>query len=377
MSAVRLLALIEARSITGPAKNLLDFAGQARGFGVETVIGAFVRGEESNSFLETAARQSIPLYTIREKGRFDGAVFRSLTTLVRSLEPDVIQTHAVKSHFLARAAGLAYSFPWVAFHHGYTWPDLRMRLYNELDHWSLRAATKVLTVNLCFRQQLLDKGVPAERIEVIHNAIRRDWGREARAPEAAARLRAEMGIPAERRVILMVGRLSKEKNHLGLMHAFSRLPLRLAPHLVIVGEGPERGPIERFIAANGLAASVTLTGQRTSAEPYYGIADAAVLSSWSEGSPNALLEAMAASVPVVATAVGGVLEIAEDGETALLVRPGDEDAMAAALERILSDKALSNRLASRARQAVNDRFTPEERVRRLAGIYRQVSDLKK
>jgi glycosyltransferase involved in cell wall biosynthesis len=377
MSIVRLLAIIEANSITGPAKNLLDFAEQGRGFGVETIVGAFVRGEGPNTFLEAAARQSISLHTIAEKSRFDSAGLRGLSVLVRQLEPDVIQTHAVKSHFLTRAAGIASSIPWVAFHHGYTWPDLRMRFYNELDRWSLRAATKVLTVSLPFRRQLLSKGVSAERIEVIHNSIRSDWGVEARTVATAERLRAKLGIPHERRVVLTVGRLSKEKNHLGLLASFKRLPPHLAAHLVIVGEGPERGAIEQFIADNDLTASVTLTGQQRSAEPYYGIADAAVLSSWSEGSPNALLEAMVAGVPVVATAVGGVPEIVEDSETALLVSPGDYGAMAGAIERVLTDHLFGKMLASRARQVAIDRFTPSARARRLATIYRDLSALRK
>src|SRR5690349_9791458 len=272
MKSLRLLAIIEARSITGPAKNLIEFARLARSSGIETVIATFVRGEESNLFLETAVRESIRIHPIHERGRFDRSVLQSLTELAAEVKPDVLQTHAVKSHFLARAAGFPSRIPWVAFHHGYTWPNWEMRLYNQLDRWSLRGAARVLTVSLAFRRQLQEKGVAAERIEVVHNAIRPDWASEARKPETAARLRASMNIGQDRAVILIVGRLSKEKDHLGLIDAFSRLPSRLSPHLVIAGDGPERKRIERRIETLGLAASVTLTGQRDSAEPYYGIA---------------------------------------------------------------------------------------------------------
>ncbi len=111
--------------------------------------------------------------------------------------------------------------------------------------------------------------------------------------------------------MLIVGRLSKEKDHLTLIRALSRLQSRIDPHLLIVGEGPNRSSIEQEIARLGLAEQVTLTGHQPSAEPYYRIADLAVLSSLSEGSPNALLEAMAAGVPAVATAVGGIPEIVQ------------------------------------------------------------------
>ena len=91
-----------------------------------------------------------------------------------------------------------------------------------------------------------------------------------------------------------------------MLEAIARLRPELNPYLMIVGEGPERPRIEQRIRSLNLAASVKLTGQQDSAEPYYGIAQVAVLSSLSEGSPNALLEAMAAGVPVVATRVGGI-----------------------------------------------------------------------
>ncbi|MGA2184822.1 MAG: glycosyltransferase family 4 protein [Bryobacteraceae bacterium] len=372
MKPLRLLAIIEARTLTGPAKNLLEFARRAKAHGVETSIATFTRGEDSNFFVQTARRDSIPVFTIPERGRFDRVVIRTLTELVSVLQPDVIQTHAVKSHFLARLAGLPKRAPWVAWHHGYTWPDLRARLYNHLDRWSLRDAAKVLTVSGPFQRELQARGVPAERIEIVHNAVQTDWAAEARNPENAAALRAEMNIAPGRDVVLVVGRLSREKDHLALLDALDLLRKRFSPYLVIVGDGPERSRIEKRIAALGLAGDVTLTGQQSSAEPYYGIANLAVLSSRTEGSPNAVLEAMAAGVPLVATAVGGVPEIATHGETALLVKPGDAHALAEAMGRLLEDRQLASGLAARARQLVRERYAPEERTKRLVEIYRGV-----
>ena len=117
------------------------------------------------------------------------------------------------------------------------------------------------------------------------------------------------------------------------------------------------------------AKSVTLTGQVASAEPYYGIADLAVLSSLSEGSPNALLEAMAARVPVVATAVGGIPEIVSDRESALLVPPRNPEALCRAMRELLENDALAGGLAARASELILTRHTPEARSRRLVEIY--------
>jgi len=140
-------------------------------------------------------------------------------------------------------------------------------------------------------------------------------------------------------------------------------------HLLIVGEGPERARIEASIRDLGLSQVVTLTGQVPSAEPFYAIADLAVLSSLSEGSPNALLEAMAARVPVVATAVGGIPAIVSDRESALLVAPRNPDALYGAMRELLANEALARDLAARAYELILTRHAPEIRTRRLVEIY--------
>jgi glycosyltransferase involved in cell wall biosynthesis len=373
---LRVLAVLEATTVTGPAKNLLEFAriaGEDR-FDppVELSIATFRREGDSRVFLDAAADAGIPVHSIPERGRFDRAVIPHLRSLAGELAPDVIQTHAVKSHMLVRSSGLHRSLPWVAFHHGYTWPDLRARVYNQLDRWSLRAARRVVTVSLPFRRELTSYGVPANRITVLHNAIDPGWA--ASTAESSAALRTELGIAADRQVILIVGRLSREKDHLTLLDAVEsiRKEGRVAPHLLIVGEGPERPRIEERIRALRLNAHVTMTGQVPSARPYYGIADVAVLSSLSEGSPNALLEAMAARVPAVATAVGGVPEIVTDRESALLIAPGDGEAMARALTAALTDRDLADSLRTNAYRLVEERYSPERRVRALGEIYREV-----
>jgi glycosyltransferase involved in cell wall biosynthesis len=174
-------------------------------------------------------------------------------------------------------------------------------------------------------------------------------------------------------VALIVGRLSLEKDHLSLLRAVKQVRERHALHLVIVGDGPERPRIEAVVRELGIQDAVTLTGQQRSAEPFYGIADVAVLASRTEGSPNALLEAMAAGVPAVATTVGGIPEIATDGETALLVPPGDAAAIASALLAMFAEQgALAHRLTASAQDRIKSEFLPARRVARLGDVYREL-----
>jgi len=365
MTPLRILAIIEAHSITGPAKNLLEFARRAASEQISTTIATFTRNNTENQFTKTVREAGIALETIPERGPFDPATLRSLRALIARVRPDIIQTHAVKSHFLARSAALHQTAPWVAFHHGYTWPTFKARAYNQLDRWSLRSARQILTVSRPFRDELVAFGVRPDRIEIVHNAIPADWGSNALPPDTAS-------IAPGKKVVLIVGRLSREKDHLTLLEAIHRLPPAIRPHLVMVGDGPERPRIEQKIARLEMRDSVTLTGHQASAEPWYRIADIAVLSSLSEGSPNALLEAMATSVPVVATGVGGIPEIVTHEESALLVAPSDAPSMTAALERLLTNPELADRLKTRASQLILERHQPDARMRKLAAIYRQL-----
>jgi len=372
-SSLRLLAVIEATSITGPAKNLLEFCRHAPAHHIEVQLATFVRGEGGNVFVDRVRELGIPIHLIPESGAFDRSAIARLVAVVDQVRPTVLQTHAVKSHFLARLAGLPKRYPWVAFHHGYTWTSWKTRIYNEFDRFSLRAARRVLTVSKPFRDELVSKGVPAKRIQVLHNAIPVGWGLAGRNTESAVALRQQYGIPETAKVVLIVGRLSLEKDHIALLKAVAQLSGGQKPHVLIVGDGPERAAIEQSAQSLGIKDRVILAGQQKTAEPFYGIADIAVLSSRTEGSPNALLEAMSAGVPAVATRVGGVPEIATDGETAMLVAPGDVAALGLALERYIGDPRFAETIAERAQHLVSIAFSPEDRVNRLVQLYQDVS----
>jgi len=376
MSPVRLLAILEAESLTGPAKNLLQFAQLARSGlfnpGFDVVMAVFVRDGRRNALLEIAPRAGVRVAVLTEQRRFDYSVLRTLRELVEKIAPDLIETHAVKSHCLIRLAGLHRRVPWVAFHHGYTSPDWRMRLYNLLDYWSLHAASCVLTVCAPFRNELIRRRVPPQRIEVVHNTIDPNWGTRECSLEVVSTLRAKLGIEASKKIVIAVGRLSREKDHINLLRAF-RIMVSARPQLpvclLIVGEGPERPKIEWATRTLGLNGVVTLTGYVPDPVPLYSIADLAVLPSRSEGSPNALLEAMATRVPVVATAVGGIPEILTNGENGLLVAPDNPCELAEAMTILLMDGHLRHQIAARAYEHMIARFSPQARAKTLARIY--------
>jgi glycosyltransferase involved in cell wall biosynthesis len=286
-----------------------------------------------------------------------------------------VVSHSVKSHFVLWRSRVWQKYPWVAFHHGYTTTDRKMRVYNRVDRWSLPAADRLITVCHAFAQELASgTGVPLENISVLHNSIR------PQPPATAAEvqeLRSRFGIANDERIVLAVGRLSKEKAHIDLLAAFNRLREtnpEINCKLIIVGEGPERGRLEAAAESFSRKANVIFAGQVSDVRPFYAAADVLALPSYSEGSPNVLLEAMAAEIPVVATRVGGVPEIVEDNVSALLVAANDSSSMAAAIARVLTDNALAQTLTANAATLVATRYAPENHVRSLMHIYREVID---
>jgi glycosyltransferase involved in cell wall biosynthesis len=214
-----------------------------------------------------------------------------------------------------------------------------------------------------------------EKIAVLHNAVKLPTAGHGTDAIRFQAIREQLGIRPMDRVLLAIGRLSKEKAHTDLVAALARL-LQLKPdlrvQLVILGEGPERAAIEESVRAAGLQDVVKMPGHVNDVSGYYRMADLMVISSVSEGSPNVLLEAMAAGVPVVATAVGGIPEIARDQEQALLVPPRDPAAMARAIDVLLSSPETTDKLVTAARSLAATRYSPGQRAQELVALYRSV-----
>jgi glycosyltransferase involved in cell wall biosynthesis len=375
---IRVVSIMEAQFVTGPAKNLLAFAQRARSAppglpSVDLSIVTYHRGAETkpsdNPFIAAAEKASAAVEVIYERRRFDPTVLPQIAAALQRRQPMIVQTHNVKSHFLMRYSGLWRKYRWIAFHHGYTSTDLKMRLYNQLDRWSLRKAAHLVTVCGPFQRQLEERGVDAGRITIQHNAIRPF---EPISEEKSRAVREALNCAKDTPVLLMVSRLSHEKGHLDFLQALALLKRRgMKFHAVIVGEGPERRPIESLRERLQLTADVKLVGQQNDVRPYYGVATLYVMPSHSEGSPNALLEAMAAGVPVVASAVGGIPEIVTSGTTGMLVPLRNSEALADALEQLLKDPSKAARLAENA-SCETKKSTYEAYHRALTAIYQRV-----
>src|ERR1700676_5088634 len=226
--SIRVLAMLEATSVSGSAKAVLEFAREAsrkqsESIKIDVTILTFSRSRAENKLTEAIRNAGIELDVVSENGLFDRGIIPQLQVLTRMRRPHLIWSNAVKSHFLVPFAGLNRSAKWVAFHHGYTAENTKVRLYNQLDRWSLRKADRVITVCRPFAGELQSRGVSPDRICVQHMPIRPF---EPVLPEQVASLRKQLAIADDARVLLSVGRLSLEKGHSDLIRAFHLLRQR-------------------------------------------------------------------------------------------------------------------------------------------------------
>jgi glycosyltransferase involved in cell wall biosynthesis len=209
-----------------------------------------------------------------------------------------------------------------------------------------------------------EERVPERKISMVPNFI------EAGAfdqPAAATRQawRAQRGIPDGALVLGSVGRLAAVKDNATFLKAAARVP---GVHVVLVGDGPERAMLEGLAQALGLRDRVHFTGEQPNRPNLHHYFDVSVLCSLSEGFPNAMLEAMAAARPMVATPVGGVTDALVDGENGLLFPPGDVGALTAALMR-LAEAPLRDRLGRAARDTASREYGELPVMQRLASLY--------
>jgi glycosyltransferase involved in cell wall biosynthesis len=279
-----------------------------------------------------ARSEGIPIESL-ELRRSVGDIPRifGLARMVRAWKPDVLHSHMVHANLLARALRPIARVP-----------ALVSTIHSIYEGGRLRMAASRLTSGLVDRFTIISRlaaeryvsigAVPARRLQVVPNAV--DTDRFRKLPQARASIRKELGL-GEEFLWIAVGRFEEAKDYPTMIAGFARLAAtRPGSRLLLVGKGSLRGDVEQGVQANGLQDQVRFLGVRRDVPELMSAADGYLLSSAWEGMPVVLLEAAAAELPVVATRVGGVAEVVEDGTTGVLVPPGDPAALAAAMERI-------------------------------------------
>lgn len=306
----------------------------------------------------SVARLAVPIHPVR-----DAASFCGLVGALRELGPDLVLAHTAKAGILGRAAAAVLGIPAVFTPHGWAISDRisrrQGRIFTMLEKAAALATARIVNVCEFERRLALEHGIaPREKMAVVYNGLR----------DIPAYLLAR---PAEQPArLVMVARMAPPKDHTTLLRALAGLS-EMNWTLDLIGDGPLAPAIRATAGALGLAARVRFHGFQSEISSHLAAAQALVLCSRFEAFPYAILEAMRAGLPVVASCVGGIPEAVQDGVTGLLAPAENPEALRDCLARLIADPARRAQYGAAGRERFLARFTLDRMIGDTVRVYRE------
>jgi glycosyltransferase involved in cell wall biosynthesis len=372
---VRVLELRSVRGTGGgPEKTILLSARDADRQQVATTV-CYIRDERDDIFAvdRRAASMGIDYVEIRERQSFDFGAWSKVRRLVRDRRVDIVHAHEYKTDLLAWWLALVEGVIPLSTVHGWsgeTWRELF--LYYPADRLVLTRFPKVIAVSSEIRGRLIRAGVPSERIATVLNAIDHRLFQRDRLREASHR--HALGFDAGDVVIGTVGRLEPGKGLEMLLDAVAAVrTTHTGVRLAIVGDGSLRSALEERAHSLFPDGVCVFLGHQADVIATHHAFDLFVHPSDHEGTPNAVLEAMALETPTVATDAGGTSELMHDGVHGLIVPCRDRAALAEAMVKALIDRPAALARAAAARRRVEQTLSFESRMHTMQQIYHQLA----
>jgi lipopolysaccharide/colanic/teichoic acid biosynthesis glycosyltransferase/glycosyltransferase involved in cell wall biosynthesis len=380
---VKVLRVIARLNVGGPAIHVINLT---RGLDPTRFDSTLVTGTENpgeGSMLDLAIERGVEPVVIPEivgqltlKPR-DLKALIALYRLIRRERPQIVHTHAAKPGVLGRVAARLAGVPVVVhtFHghilRGYYGTAMSWLLC-RMERMLAGLSDRIIAVSEQVKQDLVRYGVARpEKICVIPLGLELDAFLDSQAHRGA--FRRELGIGDDVPLVGIVGRIFPIKNHRLFLEAAARVAGKEpTARFVVVGDGTLRSEMEALGRQLDLGARITFTGWRRDLPRVYADLDVLVVSSDNEGTPVSAIEAMASGCPIVATRVGGLPDLVEDGTIGHLVPPGDAEAMAEGILGLLRDEDRARRMGSSARERVQDRYRAERLCRDIETLYAEL-----
>lgn len=379
-----ILRIITRLNVGGPAQHVAFLVGGLNNglFQSKLAFGVVDRDEGDMSYL---ARENGIAFTeiacLKNEAGVVGNLkaFLQLYRLIRKEMPDFVHLHLLKARFLGGLAAKAAGVPVVletlhgdlfTGYYGFFKTQAILMAERILGHL---VVDRVLAVSETVKKHILHLRIAsAEKVEVIPLGL--ELKKFMHRPTLPGKLREELGIQGSNQLVGMVGRIVPIKGHRYFLQA-AREVLRVQPKtsFVLVGDGVLRESLELECRQLGIHESVAFLGWRRDLNPLYADMDVVVMSSLNEGTPVSLIEAMTMGKVVVATNVGGVPDLVEDGVTGLLVPPKDPRALADAILRLLKDKDLRKSIGERARASVYPKYDVSRLIQDMGDLYLKLS----
>ncbi len=361
----RILMMIDSLKIGGAEVLLKDLA---RGL-TEASYDVAVAYSTPGPLIPDFEALDVSLTHLPRLARIDPLLLRKACVVMRDYQPHILHTHLFKSDLHGRLAGALCRVPVIisTLHNEDAWAQ--NKIFGRIYGATARHADHLIAVSEAVRQYHIRYScICPDSITTIPNGV--DTEKFAPDPAARAALRAELRIPLDVPLVGIVGRLLPQKDH-GTFLAAAQGIYAIFPkaRFLIVGDGALREALEVKARQLGLGDAVMFSGIRRDIPRVMAALDVLVFSSLWEGLPVALLEGMAAALPVVSTAVGGVPGVMIDGETGLLVPPSSPEALAAACVKVLQDAQMAASISAAARHLVEERYSIQSMIQKTIDLY--------
>lgn len=387
MTRLKVLHLITHFAVGGATEPTITACRDLDPALFEAVILTGETDSDQQTMLPEAEQAGISVHVLPSLRRpirpwADRRAFKDLVAWMRGGQWDIVHTHGSKAGFLGRLAAARASVP-VIIHNAHGWGHnghmhpLARRLFIQAERRAARVTDRFIVDATANRDKGLADGIGrAEQYITIYNGIDIARFRDVAAdPEA---LRAALGIPAEAPVVGTVGRLAAQKAPEDFVRMAARIHAqRPDAHFVYVGGGPLQARVEAQVEAAGLKPVMHLLGYRNDVPELLRVFDVFALTSLWEGLPRVFAQAMCAGLPIVATRVDGAAEAIEEGVNGFLVEPGQPQAQAERVLRLLSDSALRRAVGQNGLEQVDPKFNEREMVRRIEAVYLECTQEKR
>jgi len=327
--------------------------------------GALDEGEKSR--VADLKRKSIQIRTIEEMGReislwHDFKALMKLYHIIRQEKPDIVHTHTAKAGAIGRIAAwlagvpiIIHTFHGHVFHHYFG--KIKTRFFIQFERWLSKITTRIIVISDSQKYDIVTKFRIAPEKKVLTIPLGLELERFLLINKDNFNLKNELNVPKKEFLVGIVGRIVSIKNHELLLTAIKLLRDQQFPvHLCVVGDGELREQLIKSAREKNIFEFVHFIGWRLDMEKVYAGMDLLALSSLNEGTPVAIIEAMASQVPVVATAVGGVPDLITDGVTGLLCISNDARGLAEKIKQILTDSEMKQRILENARKFVEKKY---------------------
>ncbi len=371
---MKIIHFIATNFIGGPEKQILSHLLKAGESGHEWLVLSFEEGG-GRELQKKCGQLDIRCKLLPADRMSVFPVLRGLVSIYRREKPSLICAHGYKANFYTLALKMITGCRIVGFSRGWTAEDFTVRMYGLMDKLLIRFSDRVVAVSFAQAERLAELFVPRRKIRVIQNSLI-DLESDP-SPEPEASVRGQLGLGAGSRLILSAGRLSPEKGHSDLLTAASLILVdnaRADVHFVFAGDGPLEEKLKARAKELNIADHVHFLGFCRNVKPLFRQCDIFALPSLSEGLPNVILEALFFKLAVAATRVGGVPELIEDGQTGMLVAPGNPQDMAEKIMMILDSAALAKRITLAGFERVNREFSRDRQTQLLLDVYREVAE---